>query len=46
MKRLYETPEMEIEKFTFPSNLITTSGGGLGEVGEEPDDPFGDGLPY
>lgn len=27
MKKLYETPELEIEKFSFPSNLITTSDG-------------------
>ncbi len=27
MKKLYETPEMEIEKFTCSSNLLTTSDG-------------------
>lgn len=41
MKKLYETPEMEIEKFTLPNAILTTSdSGGLGEVGEEVGDDF------
>lgn len=34
MKKIYETPELEIEKFSFPSAILTTSNG-QGEVDQE-----------
>lgn len=44
MKKLYETPELEIEKFSFPSNLITTSDGQGGA--DQEIDPWGDGNEF
>lgn len=34
MKKFYESPEAEIEKFTI-NNILTTSGGGIEEGGDE-----------
>lgn len=44
MRKMYETPEMEIEKFSFPSNLITTSDGQGGA--DQEIDPWGDGNEF
>ncbi len=41
MKKVYNAPEAEIEKFRLPSSaLITTSEGGFNDSGEEGESPF------
>ncbi len=41
MKKFYESPEAEIEKFDIEASLITTSGfNGGSDTGEDVDDSF------